>query len=184
PARTDFIGGVARHARRLAALSGHHIDVARPPGGAVERNLVSVGRPAGAAHRRSVEEGQLRLVRAVALGDPDFFRARAIAHERDALAVRRHTEIALVTVRFNQRTRLTGARAERHLEYLGFDLPRDVDHAAGLPRHARLRGNHGRSGKPYGLAAIARDAPQRAVSASGRTGEQDVTPVGCPIQSI
>src|SRR5205085_10639077 len=131
-----------------------------------------------------VEEGQLRLVRAVALGDPDFFRARAIAHERDALAVRRHTEIALVTIRFDQRTRLSGALAERHLEYLGFDLPRDVDHAAGLPRHARLRGNHGRSGKPYGLAAIARDAPQRAVSASGRTREQDLPSVGCPIQSI
>src|SRR5262245_36742484 len=172
PTRTDFVGDVARYARRLPAIRGHHINVARPARVAVERDLLSVGRPAGAAHRRPVEEGQLRLVRAVAVGNPDLLRASAIADERDALAVRRHTEIALVPVRFDQRTRRGGAITERHLEYLGFDLPRHVDHAAGLPRHARLCGNHGRSRKTRGLAAIARDAPERGVSAAGRTREQ------------
>src|SRR5262245_8599849 len=125
PARTDFVGGVACHPRRLPAVRGHHIDVARSAGVAVERNLLSVGRPAGTAHRRPVEKGQLRLVRAVAVGNPDLLGARAIADERDALAVRRHTEVALVTVSFDQRTRLTGARTERQLEYLGFDLSGD-----------------------------------------------------------
>src|SRR5262249_58641846 len=110
PTGTDFVGGVAGHAGRLATIGGHHIDVARSAGVAVERNLLSVGRPAGTAHRRPVEKGQLRLVRAVAVGNPDLLGARAIADERDALAVRRHTEITLVTVSFDQRTLLTGAR--------------------------------------------------------------------------
>src|SRR5215471_6369239 len=142
PARTDFVGRVARQAQRLPAIRGHHINVARSAGVAVERNLLPVRRPAGTAHRRSVEKGQLRLVRAVAVRNPDLLGARAITDERDALAVRRHTEIALVTVSFDQRTRLTGARTERQLEYLRFDLSRDVDHVAGLARHAGLRRNH------------------------------------------
>src|SRR5207253_1114684 len=100
----NFVSRVARQTQRLPAFRREHVNVTRPAGVAVEGNLLPVRRPARTAHRRPVEERQLRLVRAVADGNPDLLGPRAIAHEGDAFAVRRYAEIALVAVHFDQRT--------------------------------------------------------------------------------
>ena len=160
PTRTNLIGRIARQPRSLPPIRGHHVDVTGSAGVAVERDLLSVRRPARTAHRAPFEGSQLRLLGAVAVGDPDFLGARAIAHERDALRVWRDTEIVLVTAGFDQRAQLAGARTERHLEGLRFNLRGAVDHAAGLPRHARCAETMVGAAKRTGLPP-SRNPPER-----------------------
>src|ERR1051326_8639665 len=163
PARTHFVTGVAGQALRFAAVHTDDIDIARPPGVTIEDNLLIVGRPRRAADRGPVKKGQLRLIAAIGIGDPDFLRPGAIAGECDMRAILRNGQVAVQSGRVHQRLHFGPAPpSQRRFEDLALELAGDIHGAAGLTRHRRLARYHARRRHANRRAAGARHPPQRS----------------------
>src|SRR5207245_2015816 len=77
PGRLGSVWRACRQATRWASIRVHHIQLHMTTGARIEDNAAAVWRPARSAGHRSAERGQLKKVRAVAIGDPYLGISRA-----------------------------------------------------------------------------------------------------------
>ena len=119
----------------LPAARGHDVDVVLPVGIGIERNRLSVGRPAGRAGVAGAHRSELLRVRAVRIGHPDLHVAASIGLEGKPLPVRRELRVVIGSRRrgWEEDRRRPGRRAqcgEIDAPEILIRAPSDVDQSA------------------------------------------------------